>query len=105
MAVCEPLENSSGGSFKNCPRALLDVMRSSFSQYYEHYVAVCRRLSSLQQGSPMLDPFGEKRGCFDAPALLKRLEILKSTLKCDINDGDDAAVPIESDDSDEAPPT
>lgn len=96
VAVCEPLENSSV-SLKNCPPSLIDVMRNSFHQYYDHYQTVCEQLKSLQNAQ-MVDPFGEKRGCFDPQSLSARLRTLKETIKIDNTDE-----PMESESSDESP--
>jgi len=58
---------------------LMEVIKSSFPQFYDHYEALLLKHKHLD-GTKMNDPFGDSRGTYQFGNLLKRLNALKE--KC-----------------------
>lgn len=58
---------------------LMEVLKSSFPQFYDHYEALLLKHKHLD-GTKMNDPFGDSRGTYQFGTLLKRLHALKE--KC-----------------------
>jgi len=55
---------------------LMEVIKSSFPQFYDHYEALMLKHKHLD-GTKMNDPFGDSRGTYQFANLLKRLNLLK----------------------------
>lgn len=79
VAVCNMVEACLLGS-STCPPALREVILNSFPEFYNMYENVVKAQLHLN-GSPMNDPFGEKRGTFQYEALLTRLQSLYEQVK------------------------
>lgn len=75
----EPSMATSGRSQQPMVAPLMEVVKSSFPQFYDHYEALLLKHKHLD-GTKMNDPFGDSRGTYQFGTLLKRLYALKE--KC-----------------------
>jgi len=72
----EPATEPSGRSQQPMVAPLMEVVKSSFPQFYDHYEALLLKHKHLD-GTKMNDPFGDSRGTYQFGTLLKRLNALK----------------------------
>ncbi len=74
VAVCMMLDG-----IKNCPETLVDVMETSFLEFYEHYDAKIKEYSYLD-GRSFQDPFGENVGVFRFKDIYDDLQRIRQKL-------------------------
>nr|XP_037278997.1 ubiquitin-conjugating enzyme E2 Z-like [Rhipicephalus microplus] len=79
VAVCNTVEACLQGN-SPCPAPLREVILKSFPDFYNTYENVVKNHLHLS-GSPMNDPFGDKRGVYQFSTLLTRLQSLNEQIK------------------------
>ncbi|XP_037517123.2 ubiquitin-conjugating enzyme E2 Z [Rhipicephalus sanguineus] len=79
VAVCNTVEACLQGN-SPCPAPLREVILKSFPDFYNTYENVVKSHLHLS-GSPMNDPFGDKRGVYQFSTLLTRLQSLNEQIK------------------------
>ncbi|RWS07957.1 ubiquitin-conjugating enzyme-like protein, partial [Dinothrombium tinctorium] len=76
VAVCDMVDCCNADT-RTLPASLKNIIKENFIKYYSNYEKIVKeKLEYTPEGTPMRDPFSEKRGKFFYQTLLTRLQAL-----------------------------